>query len=162
MADALECFGDKGPDQHGFSLSLRYAARAQIEELVVVDIARSGAVAADDIIGIDFKLGLGIEFGRGRQEQTVARLLAVGLLGIALDNDLALEDTASALVHHAFEHLAAQTARHAVIDQEPRIGVLLAAQEIGARNAGIGPLALEFIGAVLAIDARTGGEGEVA
>ena len=61
----------------------------------------------------------------------MARLLAVGLLGVALDDDFALEDAARILVHYTFEEFAADAAGHAVIDNEPCVGVLLAAQEVG-------------------------------
>ena len=54
----------------------------------------------------------------------MAGLLAVGLLGVALDDDLALEYAAGPFVHHAFEELAAGAVGHRVVDEEPGIGML--------------------------------------
>ena len=68
-------------------------------------------MAADDVVGIDLELRLGVELGGRRQQQTMARLLAVRLLGAALDDDLALEDAPRLLVDDAFEDLAACAAR---------------------------------------------------
>ena len=66
----------------------------QIEEMIWFEIARRRTMAADHVIGEDFKLGLGIEFGSFGEQQRVAGLLAVGFLGIPLDDDLALENSA--------------------------------------------------------------------
>ena len=75
------------PTKAAISMRLRFglgnAARAQIEELIVVDVAGCRAMAADDIVGKDLELGLGVEFRRLGEQQRVARLLAVGLLGVA-------------------------------------------------------------------------------
>ena len=128
----------------------------------MIEIARRGAMAADHVVGEDFKLGLGIEFGGLRQQQRMARLLAVGLLGIALHDDLALEDTAGIVVHHAFEKFAAGAVGHLVIDDEAAVGVLLAAQQIGAGDLRIRPLPGEVIGAVLPVDTGARGQGEIA
>ena len=111
--------------------------------MVVVDVAAGRAVTAHHIIGIDLKLGLGVELGGLRQQQTVRRLLAVGLLSVTLDNDLALENAARALVHHAFEQLAAGAFRHPMIDEEARIGMLFAGKEIGTGDLRIRLFAVE-------------------
>ena len=68
-------------------------------------------MAADDVIGKNLKFGLGVEFGGLGQEQRVARLLAVGLLGVRADDDLALENTTGMAVHYAFEQFAAGAVR---------------------------------------------------
>ena len=81
-------------------------------------------MAADDVVGVDFELRLGVELGGRGQQQRMARLLAVGLLGMRLDDDLALEDAARLLVHHAFEDFAAGAAGHPMVDDEPGVGML--------------------------------------
>ena len=62
--------------------------------MIVIEIARGGAMTADHVICKDFQFRLGVELRRLRQKQRMARLLAVGLLGILADDDLALEDAA--------------------------------------------------------------------
>ena len=162
MADRLEGLGDEGGDQHGLGLGLGNAARAQIEEMVVIDIARGRAMAADDIIGIDLELGLGVELGRLREKQRVTRLLAVGLLGVARDDDLALEDAARTIVHHAFEEFAAGAFRHPMVDRRGAYRHAAGRRADRRRKFGVGLLAGEVIGAVLAVDARARGQREIA
>ena len=118
-------------------------------------------MAADHVIGEDFKLGLGIEFGGFREQERVAGLLAIGFLGVPLDDDLALENSPGVVIHHAFEEFAAGAVGHLVVDDQARIGVLLAAQHEGAGNFGLGALPFEFHGAVLAVGFGAGGQGEV-
>ena len=65
------------------------------------------------------------------------------------------------VVHHAFEDFAAGALGHLVIDHQARIGVLLAAQHVGAGNLGFGALRHEFHGAVLAVGFGARGQGEI-
>ena len=97
----------------------------QIEQQILVELGRGRAVAADDVVGIDLELGLGIELGIRRQHQRLRHLLAVGFLRVRADDDLALEDAARRAVEHALEQLAALAARHRVIDDQRRIDVLV-------------------------------------
>src|SRR5262245_52873460 len=98
-------------------------------------------MAADHVVGENLKLGLGIEFGRLRQEQRPRHLLAVGLLRARRDDDLALEYPARIAVEHTLEELAAHAMRHAVLDQERGVAMLPVAQEKGAGNISRHPLA---------------------
>ena len=50
--------------------------------MIVVQITGRCTMAADHVIGKDFKLGLGIELGGFRQQERVAGLLAIGLLRV--------------------------------------------------------------------------------
>ena len=134
VLDALERLADKGLDQQRAGLRLRDAARLEIEQKILVDLAGGRAVAADHVVGEDLKLGLGIELGRLGQEQRSGHLLAVGLLRAGRDDDLALEDAARLLVEHALEELPARAAGDAVLDQERRVAMLPAAHEEGAGN----------------------------
>ncbi len=93
MGDQVEGFADEGGDEQRLGFGGRDAARHQIEEMVMVQVARGGAMAADHVIGEDFKLGLGIEFGGFRQQERVAGLLAIGFLRVLPDDDLALENS---------------------------------------------------------------------
>ena len=118
-------------------------------------------MAADHVIGKDFKLGLGIELGGFRQQKRMAGLLAVGLLRVPLDDDLALENSAGLFVHHAFEEFAAGAMGHLVVDHQARVGMLLAAQHDRRRKPWLRCPALEVDGAVLAVGSGAGGQGEI-
>ena len=89
-------------------------------------------------------------------------MLAVGLLGIALHDDLALENAAGMIIHHAFEELARGAVRHAVVDDDTGVGVLLSREQEGAVDHGIAMLAGEADGAILPVEARARCEREVA
>ena len=108
------------------------AARAAVEQQILVEIGAGRAVAADDVVGVDLELGLGIELGVRRQHQHLRHLLAVGLLRVGAHDDLALEHAARVVVEHALEQLAAGAPRHGMIDDERRVDVLAAARQEGA------------------------------
>src|SRR5688572_7966190 len=149
VRNVFEGFGREGGDEQGTRLGKRNAARAQIEDEVLVQIAGGRAVSADYVVGIDFELRLGVELGSRRKQQSVARLLAIGLLGVPPDHHLALEHAAGLVVHDALEHFAAQAIRNAVIDDETGVTMLPAAQQIGPGELRIGVLAVESYKALL-------------
>ena len=72
------------------------------------------------------------------------------LVGIARNDNLALENAARIVIHYAFEKFAAGAMRHLVVDDQTCVGVLFAVQQIGAADFGIGVLAVETARAVLA------------
>ena len=161
MVDHVEGLAHEGGDQQCLGLGLRDSTRLQIEDVVMVQVARRRAMAAGHVIGIDFEFRLRIELGRLGQQQRMARLLAIRLLRMLPHNHLALKDAPRMVIHHALEQLPAGAVRHAVVNHQPRIRMLLARQQIGARHLGIGEFAVEAIGPVLTVQPRTGGECKV-
>src|SRR5688572_1921448 len=161
MGNVLEGLRGEGRNKEGARFRRRNTARAQIEDEILLEVSGGRAMAAGDIVGIDLELGLGVELRRGREQKTMARLLAVRLLGAALDDDLALEDAASLLVEDAFEDLAARAAGNAMIDDQARVAVLAAAKEISAGDLGIGVLALEGDEALLPCGGSSHGDGAI-
>src|SRR5215210_3624542 len=143
MGDILECLSGESRYEERPRLGQGNAARAQIEEMILLEVAGGGAVAADDIIGVNLELGLGIELGGGGEQESVARLLAVGLLRAALDHHFALEDTAGFLVEDAFEYFAAGAMRDTMPDEETGIAMLPVAEQIGPGDLRIGMLAVK-------------------
>src|SRR3546814_2531281 len=105
--DVVHALGQEGLDQHGAGGSLRDAPGAQVEERAVVEVAGGGAMAADDVVGIDLQFRLGVDLGLVGQQQHLAELVAVGVLGIAMDDDLALEHRARGVVDRSEEHTSA-------------------------------------------------------
>ena len=72
----------KAVDQHAPRFSARDAAGSQIEERRLIEIADAGAVAALDIVGVDFELGLGVDRRAPAEHQVAAELVRIDLLGV--------------------------------------------------------------------------------
>src|SRR5947209_20456522 len=63
VLDALDGFADKRLDEQRFGLWRRNAARAQIEQQVLIEVARRGTVTALHIVGEDFQFRLVVGLG---------------------------------------------------------------------------------------------------
>src|SRR5712691_4481981 len=127
--------------RHGRSLRARNAARKTIEQKVRVERAGRGAVAALHVVGEDFQFGLVVGLGAIAQQERMRRHPGVGLLRPAEHDDLALKDAAAGAVERRFIEFAARAAGRRVIDDDGRVGVLAAAQEIGGGEICLGALA---------------------
>ena len=140
MLDAFDRLADERLDQQRLGFGVRNAARLEIEQQVLVEIARGRAVAALHVVGVDFELRLVVGLGVFRQQQRVRRHLGVGLLRVRPHDDLALEHAAALVVEHGLEHFAALAVRHRVIHHQRRVGMLAALEQ--ARAADVGDRAL--------------------
>ncbi len=94
-------------DQQLLGLGSRHAARHQVEQLVVVECAAGGAVAADGRRRRRSPAPAWWRTAAFRQQQRLRHHLAVGLLRVRLDDDLALEDARGLAVDDGLEQLAA-------------------------------------------------------
>ena len=65
--DDFDRLANKRLDQHVPRLLTRNAAGEQIEQRRLVEIADRGAMAAFDVVGEDFELGLGVDRGASRR-----------------------------------------------------------------------------------------------
>ena len=61
--DYIESLAHKRCDKERLGLGFGNATRHQIEEMIMVQITRSGPVAADHVISEDFEFGFGVELG---------------------------------------------------------------------------------------------------
>src|SRR6478672_628933 len=134
MLEALDRLADKGLDQQGAGLVLGNAAGLEVEKQILVDLARGRAVAAHHVIGEDLKLRLRVELSRLGEQQRLRHLLAVGLLRAGRDDNLALEHAARLVVEHGLEQLAARAARNAMLDEQSRVAMLMAAHQKRSRH----------------------------
>src|SRR5262245_35599415 len=125
MLDALDRLADKGLNQQSAGLFLRDAAGLEVEQQILIDLPRGRAVAAHHVIGEDLKLRLRIELSRLGQQKRLRHLLAVGLLRAGRHDDLALEYAARLVVEHRLEQLATGAARHAMLDEQGRVAMLM-------------------------------------
>ena len=80
VRDRVERLGQEGAHQDATRLGLRDAAAAQVEQLLGVEFAHGGAVAALHVVGENLEFRLGIDLGVRRQQQRLVHLIAVGLL----------------------------------------------------------------------------------
>ena len=110
ICNRIECFGQEGAHQDRPRLRVGDAAAAQIEQLLSIQFTHRRAMAAFDVVGENLQLRLGIDFGVGRQQQRLVHLVAVGLLRIARDLDLALEHAARPAGQHVLHRLAGRAA----------------------------------------------------
>ena len=81
MRDQFQRFGQERAHQHAARFGARNAAADKIEKLIASSSPYRGAVAAFHVVGVDFQLRLAVDFRRGRQQQRLVHLVAVGFLG---------------------------------------------------------------------------------
>ena len=159
MLDALDRLADEGLDQQRLGLRAGNAARAQIEQQVLVELAGGRAVAALHVVGEDFQLRLVVGLGLLGQHQRVRGHLGVGLLRARPHDDLALEHAAALVVEHGLEHLAALAADRRVIDHHRGVGVLACpCSKRRAADVRDRPLAAEAQEQLVARHRAAGGE----
>lgn len=85
-----------------------YAAGFEVEEFFVADRAAGAAVAAFDLVSVDFEAGHGIGLGFLAVDEIATRLVGVGEVGALIDGDEAGEDGAGGVVKGVFvEQVAA-------------------------------------------------------
>ena len=136
MLDAFHRLADEGLDQQRLRFLGRDAARLQVEQQILVEIARGRAVAALHVVGENLQFRLVVGFGGVRQQQRMGRHLGVGLLRFRAHDDLALEDAARLAVEHGLEQLSRRCRPwHGMIGDDRHVGVLAALEQARAADA---------------------------
>ena len=130
-----ECFHQKA-----LRLMTRNAARHEIEQLVLVELADSRAMSADDIVRENLELRLVVHRRAFGQHERVALHAAVGLLRMGTHDDLALIDAGRIVFENVPEEFAARAMRHGMIDDERRVGQPRAIEQREARKRDGGML----------------------
>ena len=156
---ALEDLAGKRVNQHVARLEVGQAARAQIENRVVVELPDRRAVRALHVVGKDLELRLGVDRRVVRQQQRPVGLLRVGLLRVDAHDDLAVEDRARAAAEDALVDLVARAVRLGVIDRRVRVDQPLAVGQVQAVQRALGAFAVEHRDDVVADDAAAEREG---
>src|SRR5690606_38863259 len=85
---------DEATHQHGFGLRLGNATAEQIEEAIFIELAAGRTVSADDVVGVDFEFRLGKDFRLIREHEPLMHELCIGLLRVASNDQLALNNGA--------------------------------------------------------------------
>ena len=95
--------------------------------MFVVELADGRAVRAFHVVGEDFQLRLGVDGGVGREQQSLVGLLGVGLLGVGMNEDFAVEDAVGSAVEDGLVQLVAIAVRLGVVDARVIVDELPAA-----------------------------------
>src|SRR3954454_7175318 len=115
VPDFLDRLAQKSLDQHAAGLLGRDAARAQIEQRGLVEIADCRAVGAFDVVSVDFEFGLRVDDGAAADHQVAALLARIGLLRTLADDHAALKRAVSAIERNALDESRALPASRGVI-----------------------------------------------
>ena len=116
--------------EHAARRALRDAARAQVEQHLLVELPDGGAVRALDVVGVDLELGLGVDLGVARKEQVAVGLMRFGLLRVRVDVDAPVEHPAPASARDALVVLLALAPRRDVLDVGVEVDVLAAVRDV--------------------------------
>src|SRR3954469_8797130 len=103
VLDFLDRLAQKPFNQHAAGFLGRDAARAQVEQRGLVEIADRGAMSASDIISVDFEFGLRIDDGAAADDQIAALLARIGLLRALAHDHAALKRTVPAIERNALD-----------------------------------------------------------
>ena len=98
-------------------------------------------MAAFDVVGVDFELGLGVDNRALTQDQVAAQLMGIDLLRVLAHDDFALEGAMRAARRDALDHLTRLAVRHLVIDSRDDVGFFAAPNDESAVEPALRPLA---------------------
>src|SRR4051794_3519122 len=135
-AEVLDDVGEESPDDQPTSRFRVDAARAEVEQLLVVEPAGGAGVAgADDLAGLDLQVRHRVGAGAVGEHQVAVELVGLGADGGGPDADVADPDGARvlALQRALVEHVAAAVG-HGVVDPEPVLLVLGLVGEVDAEE----------------------------
>ena len=119
---------EKRPLSRRCAVSRSNAARQQVKQHVVVQLAGRCAVVAADIVRVDLELRPDIDLGIGARQQPAQRLTRVRAVSAFADDDLSVERDARAAGGDAAEALLGARVRGNVLDQrEGVVDLVLAA-----------------------------------
>ena len=89
---AVEALAGEGIEQQLARGHLVDAARTQIEQRVLLDLADGRAVRALHVVGVDLQLRLGVDLRVIGEQQVAVGLLGVGLLRVFVHDDAAVKN----------------------------------------------------------------------
>jgi hypothetical protein len=129
------------------------AAGFEVEEFFVADGAAGAAVAAFDLVGIDFQAGHGVGLGFLAVDEVAAGLVGVGEVCAFIDGDETREDGAGGIVEGVFVKEVAAGVRSGVVLE----GALI--DDLGGGGQGDGDHVAAAALAEEVADALAAGEG---
>src|SRR5581483_819520 len=152
VRDPLDRLADEGLDQQSLSFFFRNTTRHQVELQRAVDGTGRRAMAALHVVGEDLEFRLVVRFRLVGEQKRMARHFGVGLLGVRLDNDLALENAVALILENGTEALPAGAATRGMTDNEGIVDVLTSFQQRRPANRSLGSLAFKARKNLIAYD----------
>ena len=144
LLEALDQLGHEALDDQALRLGLGQPARAEVEELLLVDLCDRRRVRAADVVGEDLEARDRVRVGSLRQQQVAALLERVGLLGARVDLDHPAPDGGRAVAQDAAEGEVGDRVRRGVLLRGVEVDVLALVRRVGTRDLGLGALAGEL------------------
>src|SRR5205085_3261380 len=95
--------GKKALDHEALGDLLAEAMRAQVEELLGVDLGNSRGVGAAHVVGLDLESGDRVRVSPLGDQKVAGLLKGIGLLCAGVDDDVALPYSARPTLQHAAE-----------------------------------------------------------
>src|SRR5690554_278061 len=84
---------DKRHGQQHVGLPAADTARHQVKHRGLIQLANGGAVGTLDVVCVDFQFRLGVDFGTVGKQQVLVIHIRIGLLGVLVDMNAAIEDS---------------------------------------------------------------------
>ena len=138
IVNPVEHLLEEAGDDHADGLLAGQAAAAGVEDLLVVHPAGRGPVRALHVVGLDLQAGDRVGPGVFGEDQVVVALVAVGLLGVAVDLDHAPPHQPRVVLQGALVEQVAGAVRRLVVLQRVVGEVLLAFGEHHAVDLRVG------------------------
>src|SRR4051812_1432663 len=144
LLEALDQLGHEALDDQALGLRLGQPARAEVEELLLVDLRDRRRVCAADVVGEDLEARDRVRVGALGQQQVAALLERVGLLRARVDLDHPAPDRRRAVAQDPAERQIRNRVRRGVLLRRVEVDVLARVRRVGARDLGLGALAGEL------------------
>ena len=85
VVGAFDQLLEEALDHQALGVGVAEPVRAQVVELLWVDLGNGGGVRAANVVGLDLEPGDGVGVGVGREQQVAALLERIGALGALVE-----------------------------------------------------------------------------
>ena len=143
LLEALDQLGHEALDHEPRRGALVQPARAQVEELLLVDLRDGRGVGAADVVGEDLEARDRVGVRLLGEQQVAALLERVRLLGARVDLDHPAPHRAGAVGEDAAEGEVRRRVRRPVLLRRVEVDVLARVRRVGARHLRVGARAGE-------------------
>src|SRR5918995_5211984 len=143
LLEALDQLGHEALDHQARRRALVEAARAQVEELLLVDLRDGRGMGAADVVGEDLEARDRVGVRLLGEQQVAALLEGVRLLGAGVDLDHPAPDRARAVGEDAAEGEVRRGVRRSVLLRGVEVDVLAGVRRVGAGHLCVGARAGE-------------------
>ena len=111
---------------------LRDAARLQVEDRLLIELANRRPVRATNIVGVNLQLRFGMDGGVFGKNEIPVCLLGVSLLRVRTNDDLPIKNRGGCSTENAFIQLMARAMGLRMIDRRVIVDMLAAGRQVKA------------------------------